>query len=107
MSKKGDKAGGSRDRSPLRNGNESTSATFTAQDLGIMLNSAIQAQMPRMIIEASKVAREELASERDDTQRSFTAKFKKLEQSQAELTIQQKASSLKTDGKRIILFTRR
>ena len=98
---KGDKPKGSRDRSrsPLRGEGDQEATTFSAQDLGNMLNNAIQAQMPRMIIEASKVAREQLESERDDTQKSFAAKFRKLEQSQAELTLNQKASNLKTDGK--------
>ena len=102
MSKKGgDRSGNNRtrSRSPLDKSKDADAVAFTAQDLGDMLNSAIQAQMPRMIIEASKVAREQLQSERDDTQKSFAAKFKRLEQSQVELTLNQKAGNLKTDGK--------
>ena len=37
---------------------------MTAEDLSKIVNNAIQNQMPRMIIEASKVARENLAQER-------------------------------------------
>ena len=99
MSKKGKEAR-DRSRSPVDGGRDANAATFSAQELGDMLNSAIQAQMPRMIIEASKVAREQLESDRDDAQKSFAAKFRRLEQSQAELTLNQKASSLKTDGKK-------
>ena len=62
------------------------------------MNSAMQAQMPKMIIEASKVAREQLAQERDDSASALKATIKKLEQSQAEMSLKTDANSLKTEG---------
>ena len=46
---------------------EDEEEVMTADELSRIVNSAIQNQMPRLIIEASKVARENLAQERDTT----------------------------------------
>ena len=77
---------------------EDEEEVMTADELSRIINSAIQNQMPRLIIEASKVARENLAQERDEAQNALKAEVKKLKQSHAELELSSKANALKTEG---------
>lgn len=83
---------------PISNQDDAGEEVMTAEDLSKIVNNAIQSQMPRMIIEASKVARENLAQERDVAQISLKAEVKRLKQSHAELELSSKANALKTDG---------
>ena len=88
-----------RSRSPLRRGqdNEEMEA-LTVTDFQRMMVETMRAQMPTMIIEASKVARASLAADRDDTNRVMAAEMKKMKLSQTDLALATKASVLKSDG---------
>ena len=97
--KKGDKPKGSEDRSrsrsPIRDQEEET---ISVTDFQRMMVETMKAQMPTMIIEASKVARASLTADRDESNRAMAAEIKSLKQSHADLALMSKANSLKSDG---------
>ena len=90
----------SRSRSPIRMEGEEES--ISVSDFQRMMVETMRAQMPTMIIEASKVARASLTADRDESNRAMAAEIKSLKQSHADLALLSKANSLKSDG--TILF---
>ena len=90
-----DKAPRDRDSSPSGSG-------IAEADLGRIVSEAVAAQLPRLILETSKVVSEQMEAERGDSSRSFTSfsvEMKKMKQRQEEIAIQSKAAALKSDGK--------
>ena len=93
-----DQASSSRDpsRSPLR------SSPLTKEEIKDMMSETLSAQIPRLILETSKVVQEQLASDQLDSQRSFTAfsqEMKKMKLRQEEVAAQSKAGQLKSEGR--------
>ena len=71
-------------------------------DFQKMMVDTMKAQMPSMIIEASKVARASISADQDESKRAMAAEMKKLKQSHADLALMSKVSNLKSDGKSYI-----
>ena len=71
---------------------------MSAEDLTKVINAAIQNQMPKLIIEASKVARESILAEREDSTKEMAAEIKRMKLSHAELETSSKAAVLKSEG---------
>ena len=90
----------SRSRSPVRTNNEVE--TVSMADFQKMMVDTMKAQMPSMIIEASKVARASISADQDESKRAMAAEMKKLKQSHADLALMSKVSNLKSDGKSYI-----
>ena len=67
-------------------------------DLKKIVADSITAQLPTVIIEASKVARENLTLDKDELAKALTAEVKKLKQSHKNLTLVSEAATLKSDG---------
>ncbi len=86
----------SRSRSPLRE--EPTERVMTVDDLKRIVAESIAQQMPSIVIEASKVAKETFASDRDESGKAMAAEMKKLKQSHQSLELVSKAASLKSEG---------
>ena len=87
-----------RDRSPR---GENQDGTIGEDDLKRIMAETMAAQLPRLIMEASKVVTEQLGAERSDAARSFTTfshEMKQLKLKQEEIAIQTKANGLKADG---------
>ena len=85
-----------RDQSPSGSG-------IAEADLGRIVSEAVAAQLPRLILETSKVVSEQMEAERGDSSRPFTSfslEMKKMKQRQEEIVIQSKAAALKSDGKK-------
>ena len=83
-----------RNQSPSRSG-------IAEADLGRIVSEAVAAQLPRLILETSKVVSEQMEAERGDSSRSFTSfslEMKKMKQRQEEIAIQSKAAALKSEG---------
>ena len=79
-----------RSRSPLKE-----------DDLRRIVSDTMSAQIPRLILETSKVVTEQIATDGQDTAKSFTAfsqEMKILKQKQEEVAYLSKAASLKSDG---------
>ena len=75
--------------------------TFSRQDLMQFMSDAMSAQLPRLIVETSKVVQAQMQSENLDSARSFTAfshEMKKMKLRQEEVESTAKAASLKTEG---------
>ena len=95
----------SRDRSPLRNDGEGNSSqsteSFSKEDLMNFMSSAMSAQMPRLILEASKVVSAQLQVENQENSKSFSAfsqEMKQMKLRQQEVVAQAKAAVLKGEG---------
>lgn len=91
-SRSGDKhARGSRDDS---------SESINESDLKRIMSEAVAAQIPRLILETSKVVTEQLGAERNESRSftSFSQEMKAMRQRQDEIAIQSKAAALKSDG---------
>ena len=86
----------SRSRSPIQMEGEEES--ISVSDFQRMMVETMRAQMPTMIIEASKVARASLTADRDESNRAMAAEIKSLKQSHADLALMSKSNSLKSDG---------
>ena len=98
--KKGDK-NRDRSRSPTRAHDHSDqNEGISIEDLRKVVADAVAAQLPTVIIEASKVAKETLSNDRDETHREMAAQIKKLKQEQEDLALISKASGLKSEGNR-------
>ena len=105
---KGGKDSGGRDRSRSPLGDSppppsSSNETFSRQDLMQFMSDAMSAQLPRLIVETSKVVQAQMQSENQDSARSFTAfshEMKKMKLRQEEVESTAKAASLKTEGAR-------
>ena len=79
-----------RSRSPLKE-----------DDLRRIVSETMSAQIPRLIMETSKVVTEQITSDSQDDAKSFTAfsqEMKVLKQKQEEVAYLSKAASLKSDG---------
>ena len=88
-----------RSRSPHGRGEtQNENEGFTIDDLRKVVADAVAAQLPTVIIEASKVAKETLNNDRDETHREMSAQIKKLKQQQEDLALVSKASGLKSEG---------
>ena len=91
-SRSGDKhARGSRDDS---------SESINESDLKRIMSEAVAAQIPRLILETSKVVTEQLGAERNESRSftSFSQEMMAMRQRQDEIAIQSKAAALKSDG---------
>ena len=90
-----------RGRSPSPSPQESVGP----DDIKRIMSEAMAAQLPRLILETTKVVTEQLGAEmrdRDDSSRSFsnfTQEMKQMKLRQEEISIQSKAAGLKSDGK--------
>ena len=98
-SKSGDDASTSRSRersrSPLR------SPAFSKEEMLELMKETMAAQLPRLILETSKVVQEQMAADQQESQKLFTAfsqEMKKLKLRQEEVAAQGKASALKGNG---------
>ena len=98
--KKGSRAGHSKDRdrsrSPIRG--ENSGELMSIDDLKKVVADAIAAQLPTVIIEASKVARAALTVDREENAREMAAELRKLKQDHEDLALTSKASILKSEG---------
>ena len=89
-----------------RSASPNPTGTVDRDDLGRIVSEAMAAQLPRLIMETSKVVTEQLGAEmrdRDDSSRSlsnFTQEMKQMKLCQEEIRIQTKAAGLKSDGKK-------
>ena len=92
----------SRSRSPIRTEEKET---ISVSDFQRMMVETMRAQMPTMIIEASKVARASLTADRDESNRAMAAEIKSLKQSHADLALMSKANGLKSDGTVLYIST--
>ena len=84
-----------RSRSPVRE------SGFSKEEMVDIMKETMAAQIPRLILETSKVVQEQLAADQQESQRSFTAfslEMKKLKLRQEEVAAQGKASAFKGDG---------
>ena len=66
-----------------------------------MMSQTMSAQIPRLILETSKVVTAQLASDQQDTVRSFTTfsqEMKKIKLRQEEVAAQGKAGALRSEG---------
>ena len=96
-----EKAREKRGRSPSQSPQESVGP----DDIKRIMSEAMAAQLPRLILETTKVVTEQLGAEmrdRDDSSRSFTnftQEMKQMKLRQEEISIQSKAAGLKSDGK--------
>ena len=88
----------SRSRSPVRQEEPAAERVMTVDDLKQIVAETIAQQMPSMIIEASKVAKETISSDRDESGKAMAAEMKKLKQSHQSLELVSKAASLKSEG---------
>ena len=101
--KQGEHSGGrSRSRSPHRA--EPPQSTLSIDELKRIVADTITAQLPTVIIEASKVAREGLAMDKDESSKALTAEVKKLKQSHENLTLVSEAAALKSEGMIFFVF---
>ena len=90
----GNRNGTSRSRSPLKEG-------LSEDDLRRIVSETMSSQIPRLIMETSKVVTEQISSDGQDNAKSFTAfsqEMKVLKQKQEEVAYLSKAASLKSDG---------
>ena len=101
----GDKKGGggdenersrSRSRSPLRPENSGLSF-LSVEEMKSMLGDVLKASLPKIIIEASKVAREGLVAD-NETTRKMAKDMRLLKQNQEEIAQVSKAALLKSEG---------
>ena len=101
----GDKKGGggdenersrSRSRSPLRPEN-SGSSFLSVEEMKSMMGDVLKASLPKIIIEASKVAREGLVAD-NETTRKMAKDMRLLKQNQEEIAQVSKAALLKSEG---------
>ena len=87
-----------RSRSPVQRPSE----TLTEDDLRRIVSETMKNQIPTLIMEASKVVMEQLATESQDAQTksfsSFTQEMKQLKARQEEVSYEAKAAALKTEG---------
>ena len=89
----------SRSRSPIHR--EVSGGSFSKEDLMEMMSQTMSAQIPRLILETSKVVTAQLASDQQDTVRSFTTfsqEMKKIKLRQEEVAAQGKAGALRSEG---------
>ena len=96
-SRSGDKhARGSRDDS---------CESINESDLKRIMSEAVAAQIPRLILETSKVVTEQLGAERSESRSftSFSQEMKAMRQRQDEIAIQSKAAALKSDGNWVLI----
>ena len=107
MSKSKDRGGKdrARSRSPLHDSPPpgTGSEQFTRQELMSFMSDAMSAQIPRLILETSKVVTAQIQSQSQDSARSFTAfshEMKRMKLRQEEVESTAKAAALKTEGKR-------
>ena len=95
-----EKGSNKRGRSPSPAPTEAVSQ----DELKRIMSEAMAAQLPRLILETSKVVTEQLSAElrdREDSTRSlssFTQEMKQMKLRQEEISIESKAASLKSDG---------
>ena len=74
--------------------------TIDESDLKRCMKEAIAAQLPRLIIETSKVVTEQLASQSEGRSFiSFSQEMRLIRQRQEELATETKAASLRSEGK--------
>ena len=76
------------------------SDSISENDLKRIMGDVVAAQIPRLILETSKVVSEQLEADRRES-RSFTTfsqEMKAMRQRQEEIAIQSKAAALKSDG---------
>ena len=101
----GDKKGGggdenersrSQSRSPLRPEN-SGSSFLSVEEMKSMMGDVLKASLPKIIIEASKVAREGLVAD-NETTRKMAKDMRLLKQNQEEIAQVSKAALLKSEG---------
>ena len=86
----------SRSRSPVHQ--EQRGGELSVEDLQRLVTDSITAQMPRMIVETSKVVRESILSDREDSSKLMSQEMKLLKQRQEDLSVLSKAASLKSEG---------
>ena len=105
MSKRGPSSEDGGKGKSARLDNEATVAAggsgLRADDLKRIIADSVAAQLPRLIMETSKVVTEQMEAERGESSRSFTSfshEMKKMRQRQEEIAIESKAASLKGDG---------
>ena len=89
---------GSREKSRSPHRTNSPESSLSIDDLKKIVADSITAQLPTVIIEASKVARENLTLDKDESAKALTAEVKKLKQSHKNLTLVSEAATLKNDG---------
>ena len=90
----------SRSRSPLgkdKADGSRSSSLLTIEEMKSMMAELMSASMPKIIIEASKVAREGLAVD-NETSRQMAKDMRLLKQGQEEIAQTSKAALLKTEG---------
>ena len=91
-----DKRSRSRSRSPLRR--EDTGSGFlSVEEMKSMMGDVLKASLPKIIIEASKVAREGLVAD-NETTRKMAKDMRLLKQNQEEIAQVSKAALLKSEG---------
>ena len=81
----------------------STDHSIGESELKRIMSEAMTAQLPKIILEASKVVSEQIEAERGESSRSFSSfshEMKMMKQRQEEIAIQSKAASFKSDGKK-------
>ena len=95
-----------RSRSP--HGETSNTETLSKEDLMEMMSQTMTAQLPRLIMETSKVVAAQLASDNEENARSFTSmsqEMKKMKLRQEEVSAQARAGALKSDGTNSIVIS--
>ena len=107
----GDKKGGgndeneqsrSRSRSPLRPEN-SGAGFLSVEEMKSMMGDVLKASLPKIIIEASKVAREGLVAD-NETTRKMAKDMRLLKQNQEEIAQVSKAALLKSEGSLLLII---
>ena len=74
--------------------------SISESDLKRIMGDVVAAQIPRLILETSKVVTEQLEADRRKARSftSFSQEMKAMKQRQEETAIQSKAAALKSDG---------
>ena len=92
---------GDRERSDRTERTERSRSPLKEDDLRRIVSETMSAQIPRLILETSKVVTEQISTDGQDSAKSFTAfsqEMKVLKQKQEEVAYLSKAASLKSDG---------
>ena len=97
------KRGSDKDKDASR-ANLSDEESISQADLKRIMSEAVAAQLPRLILETSKVVSEQLAEQNESRSFvSFSQEMRLIRQRQEELATETKAASLKSEGKIICL----
>ena len=100
--RKANNSGGSesreRSRSPIsRDSRSDAGSSLSIEDLKKIVIDSIAQQMPKMIIETSKVVKESLSLDREESSK-FSAEMKQIKMRQEDLATLSKAASLSSQG---------